>query len=326
MTDSDRRDQAAGERERAAAQRGDAAAERDVRQARQDVESSHRAHAAGDRDDAASGRDRAATVRDRSASGRDHAATARAGAPSAAPSALRAQSDHDSDRRTADRGGAADDRRAAASDRRAAVSDRDRSEDEARERTSLRAQAANDRAHDIKDRRQAIADRAADLLEREQAAADLLDAQTDQLTGAHGRQLGALLCSREINRARHGDGRLVLAYVDVDGLKAVNDEAGHHAGDALLVQVVDALKDGLRSYDLIVRVGGDEFICMLSGCSLDGARQRFTQVRALIAEIPMAGQGAAAISVGYAALRPEDSLESLTARADERLYRAKRGR
>jgi diguanylate cyclase (GGDEF)-like protein len=290
MTDSARRDQAAGERERAAARRGELAAERDSRQAQDDVGSSEREHAAGDRDLAASHRD------------------------------------HLADQRHPDRGGAADDRRRAASDRLAAVSDRDHSEDEARERMSLRAQAATDRAHDIADRRQAMADRAADLLEREQAAAELLDAQTDQLTGAHGRQLGALLCEREINRARHGDGRLILAYVDVDGLKAVNDAAGHQGGDVLLVLVVDALKEHLRSYDLIVRVGGDEFVCMLSGCSLNDARQRFIQVRTLIGEMPVAATHGASISIGYASLRPEDTLGTLTQRADQHLYRAKRRR
>ncbi len=59
--------------------------------------------------------------------------------------------------------------------------------------------------------------------DREQARADLRRAQLDELTGAFGRELGMVEIEREINRARHGNGRLVLAYVDVDGLKQVND-------------------------------------------------------------------------------------------------------
>ena len=94
-------------------------------------------------------------------------------------------------------------------------------------------------------------------------AAELRRAQIDQLTGALGRELGIATLEREINRARRGNGRLVLAYVDVDGLKEVNDRQGHAAGDALLRDVVGAIQTHLRSYDPIVRVGGDEFVCAL---------------------------------------------------------------
>jgi diguanylate cyclase (GGDEF)-like protein len=107
----------------------------------------------------------------------------------------------------------------------------------------------------------------------------------------------------------------VLAFVDVDGLKATNDSLGHAAGDRLLREIVGRIRAHLRSYDLIVRYGGDEFACLLTLSTSETAR-RFEMVRAELAE---AGQGS--ITVGLAELRPQDSVEDLIARADQALYR-----
>ena len=62
-------------------------------------------------------------------------------------------------------------------------------------------------------------------------------------------------------RAKRTQRSFVLAFIDVDGLKTTNDSLGHAAGDELLRRVVDTVRDHLRSYDLIVRFGGDEFLC-----------------------------------------------------------------
>ncbi|MCA1700117.1 MAG: GGDEF domain-containing protein [Actinobacteria bacterium] len=141
-------------------------------------------------------------------------------------------------------------------------------------------------------------------------------AQVDQLTGAFGRELGMAALEHEIDRVRRADGRLVLAFVDVDKLKDVNDRDGHPAGDALLRDVVGAIRSHLRSYDPIVRVGGDEFICVLAATELDEARRRFDAIRQTI----KATQPTASISVGYATLRPQDTLTQLIARGDSALY------
>jgi diguanylate cyclase (GGDEF)-like protein len=77
--------------------------------------------------------------------------------------------------------------------------------------------------------------------------------------------MGDAALQHEIDRARRGDGRLVLAYVDVDRLTAINDRKGHSAGDALLVAVVSTMRANLRSFDPVVRYGGDEFVCAMSG-------------------------------------------------------------
>jgi len=103
-----------------------------------------------------------------------------------------------------------------------------------------------------------------------------------------------------------------MAFVDVDGLKSVNDREGHAAGDALLRAVAAAIRSHLRSYDPIVRFGGDEFVCALSESDLDAARRRFEGIAKLLAETMQSGS----ISFGLAPLRPDDSLEDLVARAD----------
>ena len=94
-----------------------------------------------------------------------------------------------------------------------------------------------------------------------------------------------LLLEREINRARHGNGHLVLAYIDVDGLKQVNDSHGHGAGDALLRDVAGAIQKHLRSYDTLVRVGGDEFVCALGDCTPAVANIRFEEIRATLQQL-----------------------------------------
>lgn len=182
-----------------------------------------------------------------------------------------------------------------------------------------RARGAVDRARAAADREQAAADRAAGTYDREQARAEVLRAQLDHLTGAYGRELGMVALEREINRAQHGNGQLVLAFIDVDGLKQVNDRHGHAAGDELLRDVVAAMQTHLRSYDPIVRIGGDEFVCGLADSHPDDARCRFKEIQATIQQL----QPAARISVGYAQLRPEDTLDELTKRGDAALYAAK---
>lgn len=231
------------------------------------------------------------------------------------------------DQAAADRDRAATLRDRAASHRDAAQAEVDlempnRGGSAAEQRTADRGLAAADRSFAAADREEATADRSAAARDREAARAELRQAQFDGLTGAFGRELGMVVLEREINRARHGNGRLVLTYIDVDGLKQTNDLHGHAAGDGLLRAVVAAIRTHLRSYDPIVRVGGDEFICMLADITPDDGRHRFQSIRATIEE----SHPTASISVGFAALRPQDTLEQLTERGDAALYEAKQAR
>jgi diguanylate cyclase (GGDEF)-like protein len=101
-------------------------------------------------------------------------------------------------------------------------------------------------------------------------------------------------------------------YIDVVGLKVCNDTYGHPAGDALLQRVVAALKRHVRSYDLVIRLGGDEFLCVMSGMLVAEAHRRFGQVATDLA----AGNDPTRITVGFAELGPEETAGDLIARAD----------
>lgn len=95
----------------------------------------------------------------------------------------------------------------------------------------------------------------------------------------------------------------------------MNDRAGPAAGDELLRDVVRCVADEIRSYDLIVRYGGDEFVCALSGESLPAIEQRFARIAARLAEI----SPEASFSVGLAELGPDDTISALLERADRAL-------
>jgi len=175
-----------------------------------------------------------------------------------------------------------------------------------------RARAAADREQAARDREQAARDRLQAQIDRDALLQQLAIAETDQLTGTRMRAAGLADLDREIERARRTASLLAVAYVDVVGLKGVNDEHGHSAGDALLQRAVRAIRTHLRSYDLIVRHGGDEFLCVMSGATIELARQRFDAIQAALADDP----DPAGIKVGFAALAERDSARELIERAD----------
>jgi diguanylate cyclase (GGDEF)-like protein len=169
-------------------------------------------------------------------------------------------------------------------------------------------------------REEAARDRRAAALLRHQAALDRAAASTDVLTGALNRRAGLVALQNEIDRCRREDTHLVLGFVDVDGLKQVNDGRGHLAGDELLAEVANGLRASVRSYDVIMRFGGDEFVYSFAGASLDDALQRFSAMRTTLAHL-----NGDSVSAGFAELVADDTLEGLIGRADDDLNR-RRGR
>lgn len=209
-----------------------------------------------------------------------------------------------------------------ARDERALARD-DRAEAREREAHGIDAGAAADREGAFQDRREGASDRINAADDREASASDrVLSARErvvssiDELTGAYRRDAGTLELQREFARSKRMGKAFVLAFVDVDGLKATNDSLGHSAGDKRLRQTVDSMRTNLRSYDLIVRFGGDEFVCALVDLNMSVAAQRFEAI-----DMDLAETDHGSITVGLAELRADESLERLIARADEALYK-----
>lgn len=160
------------------------------------------------------------------------------------------------------------------------------------------------------------------------AAGDRSAAALDPLTGARDRRSGLAEVAREVQRAERTSQPLAVVYVDVDGLKSVNDSRGHAAGDRALVAVVEAIRGAMRSYDLVVRMGGDEFLCVFAGLEESGAH---TRVATVTAALEAASEPVSA-TFGVAQMIAGESPEELIARADAELYarraqrRTERGR
>jgi diguanylate cyclase (GGDEF)-like protein len=253
-----------------------------------------------------------AIERDVSAYARDVAATARDEA-AAARDVVTAQLDdgHDPDRDGRPMTGAEIIIRAAEQRRRAGMQ-RARAAEQRRLAGEDRLAAARDREQGAQDRLQARAD-------REALARQLAIAETDAVTGARTRAAGLVELDRELARCRRTASAMVVAYVDVVGLKAINDSAGHQAGDDLLKRAVAAIKAHLRAYDIVIRLGGDEFLCAMPNMSAAGARERFAEIAAALA----GASEPTAIRTGFAELGPDESAGQLIARADRELLAAR---
>jgi diguanylate cyclase (GGDEF)-like protein len=215
------------------------------------------------------------------------------------------------------------------SDRDAAAERRDRAAEDrdfaAKVRDGVAAVGENqprseERELAARDREEAARDRVHAARDRELASDELANEGIDSLTGAMGRRVGLAAIQREMDRAERSGESLVVAFVDTLGLKAINDSQGHAAGDRALQDVAGCIRSDLRSYDLVTRVGGDEFVCTLSGQSLAEAGARYKKMAVHLAM----GPTGAGMTVGLAALRAGDSLESLVDRADRAMIGSRR--
>ena len=154
-------------------------------------------------------------------------------------------------------------------------------------------------------------------------------ATTDQLTGLLNRRGFLRAAEQELGRPQAGQRPLTLVYVDVDGLKALNDEAGHEAGDALLVETAALLRAAFRSTDVLARLGGDEFVVLTRGLHGDGAIIRHRIAR-LSQALHRSGEQSCEISLSagviLAAPCAVPALEDLLHRADKAMYEIKQAK
>jgi len=132
---------------------------------------------------------------------------------------------------------------------------------------------------------------------------------------------------RELERVLHQAARhktpAAVLYVDVNGLKAINDCHGHQAGDAVLLHVARVLKASLRAGDMVARIGGDEFGLILDHLDEKAARAKAELLASTVATEPVdLGRASIRVSVtaGLTMVRAGDDVETVLARADAAMY------
>jgi diguanylate cyclase (GGDEF)-like protein len=157
------------------------------------------------------------------------------------------------------------------------------------------------------------------------------EALHDPLTGAPNRRAFERRLARELERVCHHGEQIALVALDVDGLKVVNDDWGHAAGDACLRHLTAATARHLDGHGWIARWGGDEFIAVVwEGPGTPQAEAILAGVAAELAanpvQLPNGVQVKLAVSGGISRARPGERPQELFTRADAELYRAKRGR
>ena len=148
-------------------------------------------------------------------------------------------------------------------------------------------------------------------------------ADLDALTGLHNRRYFHETLAREVARAHRYGRRLALVVFDLDDFKAINDRIGHLAGDAVLAETAERVKDVVRSADVACRVGGDEFAVILPESKTGDADQLYHRLLGAVGSRPVGQAGRLSVSAGIAELREEDDPTTFFERADEALYRAK---
>ncbi len=190
--------------------------------------------------------------------------------------------------------------------------------------------AMSDQVTDVSDVDELIAEisalrgKVAQLQERVEQL-DLL-AHEDSLVGLPNRRGFVRALERLIDRMERYDEQGAVLFVDLDGLKVINDTFGHQAGDEALIQVSRLLVGGVRKSDLVARIGGDEFAILLGHSTEDSARDAAGRLIEAIAacEFTHCGQSLPlSVAIGASAVHADDTPEAALARADEEMYRRK---
>jgi diguanylate cyclase (GGDEF)-like protein len=148
-------------------------------------------------------------------------------------------------------------------------------------------------------------------------------ADLDALTGLHNRRFFHETLARECARAHRYERKLSLIIFDLDDFKEINDRIGHLAGDAVLAEASERVRDVVRTADIACRVGGDEFAVILPESSIEDADQLYRRLLSAVSARPIGQAGKLYVSAGVAELRAEDDPVAFFQRADEALYRAK---
>jgi diguanylate cyclase (GGDEF)-like protein len=149
-------------------------------------------------------------------------------------------------------------------------------------------------------------------------------AETDALTGLYNQRFFQETLRREVTRAHRYQRKLTLIVFDLDDFKSINDQVGHLAGDRVLAQAADRLREAVRSVDVACRIGGDEFAVIMPESTAEEGEQLFRRVHNSMRGTALGPDDQRLrLSGGIAELLHGDTPPSLFERADAALYRAK---
>ena len=150
----------------------------------------------------------------------------------------------------------------------------------------------------------------------------------DEVTGLHNRRFVMEMLAHEHSRIRRTNGSVVVALLDLDHFKQVNDNHGHTAGDQVLRRVAETLDASLRTVDGLGRYGGEEFLVVMPGADLEEGGTVAERLRSAVADCTfgdIAPDLRVTISIGLTEVAPDEPLDRAIDRADAALYRAKHG-
>ena len=151
-------------------------------------------------------------------------------------------------------------------------------------------------------------------------------AHQDSLSDLPNRRGFMRALERMIDRVRRYDEQGAMLFVDLDGLKMINDSFGHIAGDEALIQVSRLLVGGVRKSDLVARIGGDEFAILLGYVGEPDAHDTASRLVDMIAGCDFMHDGQLlplSVAIGVGMIQADDTPESAIARADAEMYRRK---
>lgn len=150
------------------------------------------------------------------------------------------------------------------------------------------------------------------------------DADLDSLTGLANRRRFRVALAREVERWRRYRVPCALLMLDIDHLKRINDQFGHPAGDAVIRQIAQTLKEVSRDNDTAARLGGEEFALLLAGIDVQKAAVAAERLRIVLSERRVEGVGTVTVSIGVAGCPESASSErALYAASDGALYVSK---
>lgn len=187
------------------------------------------------------------------------------------------------------------------------------------------------REQEMAGRLQGLAERVASMEQEAMGYREHLEEQRqkaliDPLTGLPNRAAWSERVDQEVLQWQEQGGHLLMAILDLDHFKRINDSYGHLAGDKVLKIVANELRKRLRARDFIARFGGEEFVLLIPQTSLVNGYQLAQNLRQVVEACPFHFKGervTITLSIGISAFRPGERSEVVLKRADEALYRAK---